>query len=131
MYGPQWRASRLGALSMVHRATPLAEGERWKFRMALERAREVLRQEGVRSLWFKLLGETVYRRLLLLERPLQEPIPEVKARISVEVSLLQKIQIAEYLEFRAEAKESEVRSQLETGDWCFVARHQGQIVCAR
>jgi RimJ/RimL family protein N-acetyltransferase len=97
----------------------------------LERANEVLRQEGARSLWFKILGETVYRRLLLLERPLQEPIPEVKARIPVEIRLLQKTQIGEYLEFRAEANEAEVRSQLDAGHWCFVARHQGQIVSAR
>jgi GNAT superfamily N-acetyltransferase len=108
--------------------TALAEGERWKFWMALERAKEVLRQEGVRSLWFKLLGETVYRRLLLLERPLQDPIPTVTACVPIESSLLQQSEVAEYLAFRPEASEAEVRSQLEIGDWCFVARHQGRIV---
>jgi len=112
-------------------ATTLAEGERGKFRGALERASEVLRQEGVRSLWFKLLGETVYRRLLLLERPLQEPIPTVTARVPVEISLLQKSEIAEYREFRAETHVSEVQARLDAGHWCFVARHQGRIVSAR
>ena len=112
-------------------ATALVTGGRWKFRLALERAIEVLRQEGLRSLWFKILGDTVYRRLLLLERPLQDPIPEVTARVPVEISLLQKTQIAEYLEFRAEANESEVQSQLDAGHWCFVARYQGRIVSAR
>ena len=109
----------------------LAKSERWQFRVVLARAREILRQEGLRSLWFKILGDTVYRRLLLLERPLQDPIPEVTARVPVEISLLQKTQIAEYLEFRAEANESEVQSQLDAGHWCFVARYQGRIVSAR
>jgi L-amino acid N-acyltransferase YncA len=102
-----------------------------KLRLMLARANEVLRQEGVRSLWFKLLGDIVYRRLLLLERPLHEPISPVTARIPVEISLLQETQVAEYMAFRPEARESEVRSQLEAGDWCFVVHHQGQMICAR
>jgi len=112
-------------------ASSLAKSEGGNFRLALERAREVLRQEGVRGLWFKILGDTVYRRLLLLERPLQEPICEVKARIPIEISLLQKSEIAEYVEFRPEVEGAEVEAQLNAGDWCFVARHQGRIVCAR
>jgi RimJ/RimL family protein N-acetyltransferase len=112
-------------------ATAVAAGERWRFSVALARAGEVLRQEGVRSLWFKILGDTVYRRLVLVERPLQDPIPAVTARIPVEISLLQKTQVAEYMAFRPEANEAEVRSQLDAGDWCFVTHHQGQIVSAR
>ncbi len=112
-------------------ATALVADERWKFRVALARAREVLREEGARSLWFKILGETVYRRLLLLERPLQEAIPTVTARVPVEISLLQKTEIAEYVEFRAGTDVAEVQSQLDAGHWCFVARHQGRIVSAR
>jgi len=111
--------------------TAVVVGERSRFGVALARAGEVLRQEGVRSLWFKILGDTVYRRLLLVERPLQGPIPAVTARIPVEISLLQETQVAEYLAFRPEADEAEVRCQLDAGDWCFVARHHGQIVAAR
>lgn len=102
--------------------------ERWKFRRALERASEVLRQEGARSLWFKILGETVYRRLLLLERPLQEPIPDVTARVSVVIGLLKKIEIAEYVQFRTEADIPGIQSRLDAGQVCFVARHQGALV---
>lgn len=102
-----------------------------KLRLVLERAGEVLRQEGLRSLWFKILGDTVYRRLLLLERPLHEPIGEVTAGIPVEISLLQKSEITEYVEFRQEVKDTKVEAQLEAGDWCFVVRHQGQMICAR
>jgi GNAT superfamily N-acetyltransferase len=109
-------------------ATALVVGERGKFRVALARTREVLREEGVRSLWFKILGETVYRRLLLLERPLQEAIPAVTARVPVVMSLLQKSEIAEYVEFRAGTDVAEVQSQLDAGHWCFVARSQGRMV---
>ncbi|MBI3798738.1 MAG: hypothetical protein HY268_17450 [Deltaproteobacteria bacterium] len=111
-------------------ATALAASERWKLRMTLARASEVLRQEGIRSLWFKLLGDTVYRRLLLVERPLREPILEVKARVPIEISLLQKSEIAEYREFRAGTDVAEVQSQLDAEDRCVVARHQGRLVAA-
>ena len=109
-------------------ATALVAGERGKFRVALARTREVLREEGVHSLWFKILGETVYRRLLLLERPLQEAIPAVTARVPVVRSLVQKTEIAEYVEFRAGTDVAEVQSQLDAGHWCFVARSQRRMV---
>jgi ribosomal protein S18 acetylase RimI-like enzyme len=109
-------------------APTLAARERWKFRPALERASEVLRQESARGLWFKILGETMYRRLLLLERPLHEPILEVTARVPVVISLLKKTEIAEYAQFRTEADVSGIRSRLDAGQVCFVARYQGGLV---
>src|SRR5262249_30063850 len=38
----------------------------WTARRAFGRARAVLREEGVRDLWFRALSDTVYRRMLLL-----------------------------------------------------------------
>jgi RimJ/RimL family protein N-acetyltransferase len=69
--------------------------------------------------------------MLLVERPLQNPIPEVPARIPVEINLLKPTEVSEYVEFRPDTKAAEVQSQLDAGHWCFVARHQGRIVCAR
>jgi hypothetical protein len=43
----------------------------WTAVRVWHRAKQVLREEGLKSLWFKILGETVYRRLLLLERVLE------------------------------------------------------------
>src|SRR5207302_3972274 len=40
--------------------------QRWTFATALVRAVQVAREEGVRSLWFKALGETIYRRLAIV-----------------------------------------------------------------
>ena len=45
----------------------------WTWRQAWRRALEVLQQDGPQSLWFKVLSETVYRRVILLERLLDEP----------------------------------------------------------
>ena len=109
-------------------ATALAASERWTLRMAVARASEVLRQEGVRSLWFKILGDTVYRRLLLVERPRQEPIPAVKARVPVEISLLQKSEIAEYVEFRTGTDVAEVQSRLDAEDGRLLSASRWSLV---
>lgn len=97
-------------------------------RLAFQRAGEILREEGVRTLWFKILGETVYRRVMLLERPLLEPIPDVTSRLPVTIGLLEKNEITEYLEYRAETTLAEIQRRLDTGHCCFAARYQGCLV---
>ncbi len=94
------------------------------------RAWEVLRREGWSSLWFHVLGETIYRRMVLLERPLNEPIPEARADIAVEVSLLRHGEIDEYAAFHPGLDEAEIRGRIERGGKCFVSRHEGSIVNA-
>lgn len=101
---------------------------RWK-RMP-GRAWEVLRREGIRSLWFHVLGETVYRRMVLLERPLSDPIPEAASGVAVEISLLKAGEVEEYVAFHRGLSAAEVRGRLERGGKCFVSRHQGSIVNA-
>lgn len=104
------------------------QDSRWTLRRILQRAAEVLRTEGSRSLWFKILGETVYRRVVLLERPLNEPLAEITARLPLAIGLLRETEFEEYLRFRPEADLSDLRRRLETGHFCFVVRHQGCIV---
>jgi GNAT superfamily N-acetyltransferase len=94
------------------------------------RAWEVLREEGLRSLWFHILGETVYRRVVLLERPLGEPIPEAAAATAVEISLLKAGEAEEYAAFHPGLEAAEVRERLARGGRCFLSRHQGSIVNA-
>ena len=102
----------------------------WTWRQILKRAAEVFREEDIKSLWFKILGETVYRRLVLMERPLNEPVPEVTPRLPVAIGPLREFELDDYIEFRPEADPPEVRRRLEAGDLCFVARHEGRIVNA-
>lgn len=94
------------------------------------RAWEVLREEGLRSLWFHILGETVYRRMVLFERPLSDPIPSAVAAVPVEISLLQPSEAGEYVAFHPGLDAAEVRGRLDRGGKCFIARHQGSIVNA-
>jgi len=111
------------------RVTPVKDSQ-WTLRRILQRAVEVLRTEGIRSLWFKILGETVYRRVVLLERPLNEPFAEITARLPLEINLLKETELEEYRRFRPETDLSDLRRRLEAGHFCFVARHQGYIVAA-
>lgn len=96
----------------------------------LRRALEVLRQEGIKSLWFKILGETVYRRMVLMERTLDEPITEVSPRLPVTISLLRDTDLSEYTRFRPEIDPDEIRRRLASGQMCFAAWHEGRIVHA-
>ena len=93
----------------------------------IDRILGVLREEGVKSVWFKLLGDVGYRRLLLLERPLQESIAEVNPRLPVTIDLLKMTEMAEYLKFRVETTSCEVMDQLNAGHWCFVARQRAAV----
>lgn len=96
----------------------------------LGRALEVLRVEGVRSFWFKVLGQTVYRRLVVMERPLDEAIVPVTARAPVVVGLLMDADVDEYTTFRPDTDPAEIRRRLVAGHRCFVVRHEGRIVHA-
>jgi RimJ/RimL family protein N-acetyltransferase len=90
----------------------------------------VLRGEGVKNLWFKVLGETVYRRVILMERLLDEPIAEMTSRLPVVIDLLKATDIDDSVSFRLGADALEVRHRLAAGQWAFVVRHEGRIVHA-
>ncbi len=102
----------------------------------LKRAVEVLREEGTKSFWFKLLSEIgCYRRLLLLERSLEDPIPEIKPHVPVTIDLLKKTELDEYVLFsfknyliRDNHDVSRIIHRLSAGDLCFVARHEGELI---
>ena len=94
----------------------------WSWQKKLKRAVEVLREEGIKSFWFKLLSEIGYRRVLWLKRSLEEPIPEIKSPLPVTVGLLQKTEVEEYIKFHSELQPSCIVSWLDAGHRCFVER---------
>jgi len=97
----------------------------------IDRASEILRSEGARVLWFRILGETVYRRMILFERRLEEPpMAAVRCEVPVAISQLQMHEVSEYVAFRANVDPAEIRSRLEQGHQCWVARRQGTMVHA-
>jgi hypothetical protein len=100
----------------------------WTWRQAWRRAIEVLQQEGPQSLWFKVLSETVYRRVILLERLLDEPEAEVTPGVPVDVGLLKETEIDEYVGLRPEADPAAIRRRFAGGHLCFAVRHQERLV---
>jgi len=107
-----------------------SQQRRWTWRDVLKQVRQALRDEGVKSLWFKILGQTVYRRVVLMECPLDQPLGYVTPSLSVVIDRLRRSEIDEYAAFRPDVDPSEMRRRLEAGHLCFVARHEGQIVHA-
>ena len=100
----------------------------WSWQKKLKRAVEILREEGIKSFWFKLLSEIGYRRVLWLKRSLEEPIPEIKSPLPVTVGLLKKTEVEEYMKFHSELQPSCIVSWLDAGHQCFVARFNEQMI---
>jgi hypothetical protein len=99
-------------------------------RKAPARAREILRHEGAKSLWFRGLGKAGYRRMILFERLLDEPIPEIASAIPVTTSLLKTDEIDEYLVFRPGQTAQEILERLKRGHKCFALRSSNVIAHA-
>lgn len=93
-----------------------------------KRLTEALHEGGVRAVWFKILGETVYRRLLLLERPFDEPIHDIDCRLRIMIQELDTTEAEEYLRFRPGTTPAEIRRRFEAQHRCLVARYQGRLV---
>lgn len=96
----------------------------------IRRALLTLRDEGVKSFWFKLLAQCGYRRLLLLERALDQPVADFTPGLPVDVAMLAHDELDDYLVFRPGTTRREIAGRLRSGDMCFVARHEGRIVAA-
>jgi ribosomal protein S18 acetylase RimI-like enzyme len=99
-------------------------GSAWK------RAIGSLRHESLRTFAFKLAAELGYRRVVLLERRLDESIPDAPPAAGTAFALLGEDGIDEYLAFRPESDRAGIAAQLARGDQCFVLRHDGRVVSA-
>lgn len=95
---------------------------------AVRRALQTLRVEGAKSFGLKLLAECGYRRLLLVERPLDEPVVDFVPALPVDVAMLGPDEIDDYVTFRPEATRDDIADRLQHGQMCFVARYRGRIV---
>jgi GNAT superfamily N-acetyltransferase len=85
----------------------------------------------IRSFWFRGLATArVYRRLVLLERTLSDPLPDVSIGVPVRVSVLTDSGVGAYTVLRPDQDIAEVRRRLDEGQWCFAVWHEGQIIHA-
>jgi hypothetical protein len=95
---------------------------------ALKRALAVGRGEGARSLAVKVLAATCYARLTLLERMLDEPLPDLSNPLGLAFGLLTPADAEEYAELVSGASAEQMRVRLQAGDLCFATRQQGRLV---
>lgn len=114
----------------IHTDSPAANGY-WTPSTVIRRASAIVRLQGWKALWYKFLGETVYRRLALYEFRLDQPFPEIGLKVPVELGFLGQEDIGAYLRFSPYATAADVHARLQRGDRCFVARTEGLIVSVR
>jgi pyroglutamyl-peptidase len=88
----------------------------------------VLREDGIRSLWFKSLGELGYRRLLLYELPLNTRIATRPATVELSVTPMSPSDVDEYTQFRPRTDAARLRARLSGGQSGLVARSGERIV---
>lgn len=103
---------------------------RWTWPGVISRAAEVLRKEGGKSLWFKVLGETIHRRMILTEVLLADPVETAPSVLPVTIEFLCREKVNEYLELRQDADPVEISRRFDLGHLCFVARYGGRLVYA-
>jgi hypothetical protein len=93
----------------------------------IARSIEILKQDGARGLWFRLLAKTSYRRMFLFDRALREPGVEVTSPPQVAVDLLKLTEIQEYMRARP-GNVGEILNRLNNGHMCFLVRYSNSIV---
>lgn len=97
-------------------------------RKALKRFTGIIQENSISGLWFKLLGRTIYRRLILIKRDLHAPVNNVCPGIPITITLLRHDEIDDYIRFRPDADYTTIQHRLDKNAWCFVARHENRIV---
>jgi len=94
----------------------------------LRRSVAILREEGFLVLWSRFLGETIYRKMLLMEHLLEEPLCACHAQFPFSSRWLRPDEAERYASFHQELTEEEVRRRLSAGDRCFIGEMDGRIV---
>ncbi len=91
---------------------------------------ELVREEGARSFAFRALGETVYRRLVIVERDLHAPPPELDRGPEVSFDFLEEGGLGAYEVLRP-GRRAQAAARLAAGDRCFAGWNDGRLVAVR
>jgi Acetyltransferase (GNAT) family len=91
---------------------------------------EVARSEGVRGVWWRGLGVTLYRRLIIVARALDDGQWPPPPKVTVTAGLLSPGEVDDYVVLRPEVTRREVGRRLATGQRCVLARREGKPVAA-
>ncbi len=95
---------------------------------ALSRAFAVYGRSGGRGVWFAALEQTIYRRLLILQRDLVKPVIKLSAKTPIELKTLTTPGAAEDSPLQPGLEPGVVRARLEAGHSCTIALHRGEAV---
>ena len=108
---------------------PLVRG-RWTPRTVAARGLAVLRTEGPRNLAFRVLGETGFRRMIVMQRAFDVPLQDVEIPVAVAFAPLAPEEIDDYLRLRPDADPDEIRDRFRRRHVCFGGRLDGRLVQA-
>lgn len=85
---------------------------------------------ALRPVFRALATLRLYRRLFLLERPLDEPLPDFPLPPGVAIERLGPDDLDAYAAFRPEQGRAACERRLAAGHWCYATRRAGGIVGA-
>jgi SAM-dependent methyltransferase/RimJ/RimL family protein N-acetyltransferase len=97
---------------------------------ALRRGAEIWGEGGPRLLFWKVLGQTVFRRMRYFERSLSDAIPPVRPLPGITVEELPPERWGEWQQLHPGTSREEISGRLRRGDRCFIASARGRIVYA-
>jgi cytochrome P450/ribosomal protein S18 acetylase RimI-like enzyme len=109
---------------------PVEEANSRSGRRLLRRALDVWRFEGPASVARRALGETVHRRLLVVEQPFAEFVAHARPQITVEIERMGPDGVGEYSSLRPDTRSAAIERRLASDEHCFLARRQGRLVGA-
>jgi GNAT superfamily N-acetyltransferase len=73
---------------------------------------------------------TFYRRVIIIVRSLDDPVPDLEPRLSVMITSLTEKDLPAYNRFRPDQSLTKIQGRFANGDRCFAVWHEGQIVHA-
>jgi GNAT superfamily N-acetyltransferase len=97
----------------------------------MRRVVEIWGDGGPRVLFWKILGETVFRRMCYFERSLSDPIPPPSPMPGVTIEELPAERWYELRQLLPETGQEEIAGRLQRGHRCFIASADNRIVHMR
>jgi len=94
----------------------------------LRRSAVILREEGLLVLCSRIFGETIYRRMLLMEHLLEKPSFACQKPSAFSSCWLSPDEAPRYASFIQKLTEEEICRRLSAGDRCFIGEIEGRIV---
>lgn len=103
-----------------------SDRRKWTLAGIAGRSAEVVREEGVKSLWFRILGETIYRRLALFICRRDCMPPDLPGNAGLTLATIADSDWDNYERFRGSGIDG--RRLLQSGKCCWVLRNGAGIV---